>query len=248
MPHPIDWTRLDAAGYRVSVKRSVRQFAWRAGALAVVVWGCGIAAASVPLALVGLVLLWACTWNFFRPSVTGLLVDGTALILTAVGLVGLSWMWFDGSTMANANKAMFAALPQLFWGIRRIASFSTARLAADDPDAMAALEGMVAELSKRDAKTDEAVVEFRTGRFHHLRNRLGLYSEGVVALLEHQAVRLDLRTDVWIELRGTTSLGRSLKVEVRMGDFQLTGEMPAAHFERFEHWKTGMSVSRSAAA
>ena len=175
-------------------------------------------------------------------------MDGSALILTGVGLLGSSWIWFDGSASANANKAMFTALPQIFWGIRRIASFRTAQVAANDPDAMAALEGMVTELSKRDARTDETVVEFRTGRFHRNRNRLGLYPEGVVALLEHEAVRLDRRTDVWIDPRGTTSLGRSLKVEVRMGDLLLAGEMPAAHLERFERWKTGLALARSAAA
>jgi len=248
MPHAIDWSRLDAAAYRVSVKRSVRQFAWRTGILAVVVWGCGIAAASLPLALVGLVLVWACTWNYFRPAVTGLLVDGSALILTGLGLLGLSWSWFDGSVLANGNKAMFTALPQLIWGVRRLASYRTARLAADDPQAIAALETIVTKLSKRDAKTDEAVVLFHTGRFHHHHNRLGLFAEGMVALLEGQAVRLDRRADVWIEPRGTTSLGRSLKVELRMGELQLAGEVPTAHLERFEHWKTGMAVPRSAAA
>jgi hypothetical protein len=33
-----------------------------------------------------------------------------------------------------------------------------------------------------------------------------------------------------------------------MSDLQLTGEMPAAHFERFERWKLGQSQSRPIAA
>ncbi len=68
-----------------------------------------------------------------------------------------------------------------------------------------------------------------------------------IALQEHQAIRLGKRTDIWIEARGTAWLGRSIKLEVQMGDLRLTGEMPAEHFERFEHWKLGLSRPRSIA-
>jgi len=43
----------------------------------------------------------------------------------------------------------------------------------------------------------------------------------------------------------TTWRGRSIKVAIQMGDLRLTGEMPAAHFER---WKCGLSQPRSIAA
>ena len=98
-----------------------------------------------------------------------------------------------------------------------------------------------------DAKADPTVAEFRTGRFH-LRNRIGLYTDGAIALLEQQAVRLERRTDIWIEARGTTWHGRSMKVRIQMSDLTLMGEMPAAHFERFERWKLGMSPARPIAA
>ena len=115
----------------------------------------------------------------------------------------------------------------------------------------AAFQTLVAklrELSKREGKTDPTVAEFRTGRFHHHRNRLGLYADGAIALLEGEVVRLERRSDIWIEASGTTSLGRSIKVRLRIGDVELTGHMPSAHFERFERWKLGLSQPRAIAA
>jgi hypothetical protein len=130
---------------------------------------------------------------------------------------------------------------QVVWGVRRVALYPTARLAANDSQAIARLESIVGELSKRKAKDDSTVVEFWTGRIRSQRNRLGLYAEGAIGLLAHQAVRLERRADIWVEAHGTSWLGRSIKVGVQMGDLRLTGEMPAAHFERFEQWKSGLS-------
>jgi hypothetical protein len=134
------------------------------------------------------------------------------------------------------------------WGVRRLAFYRTARLAVNDPEAIARLEFLVQELSKRNGRSDPTVAEFRTGRFRAHRNRLGLYDEGAIALLEHRAVRLEKRADIWIEARGTTWLGRSAKVGIRMGDLHLTGEMPVTHFERFERWKSGQSQTLPIAA
>ena len=134
------------------------------------------------------------------------------------------------------------------WGIRRLAIYPTACFAAIDFQAIARLESIVRELSKRKAKADPTVAEFWTGRIRSQRNRLGPYTDGAIALLEHQAVRLERRADIWIEVRGTTWLGRSIKVGIQMGDLRLTGEMPAAHFERFERWKCGLSRPGSIAA
>jgi hypothetical protein len=59
---------------------------------------------------------------------------------------------------------------------------------------------------------------------------------------------LERRADIWIEARGTTSLGRSVKVWVQMSDLRLAGEMPVEHFERFERWKSGLAQPRPIAA
>lgn len=248
LSHPIDWSRLDDAAYRVSVKRSVRRFAWTAGILSAVVVGGAIAGSSPPLAALGLLMLGACAWNLGRTAVTGLLVDGGALVLVGAGFIAYSWVSLGGLDGGNANKAMLTGLLQMAWGARRIWAYRTARQASHDPEAMTALEALIGELSKRNARTDDGVVEFWTpSRFRH-RSRIGLYPEGSIALLEHQAVRLERRSDIWIETRGTTALGRSIKVEIQMSDLQLAGEMPTEHFQRFERWKLGMPVSRSAAA
>ena len=89
---------------------------------------------------------------------------------------------------------------------------------------------------------------FRNVRFHVQRVRLGLLPYGMVAVFGHEAVRLERRTDITIDARGSTWLGRSIKVVVRMSDLELMGVMPAAHLERFEQWKLGVAPPRAIAA
>lgn len=243
----VEWNRLDAAAFRVSMKRSVRRFAWYAAIAGAVVVACGIGGRSVPLTAIGLVLAGAGAWNLRRPSITGLLVDGVAMIL-AGAFQCLTWAWLDDARPSSVGKWVIAGLFQIAWGIRRIALYPTARLAVDDPEAIARLESLVREVSRRDARSDPAVAEFRTGGFRRRRNRLGLHAEGVIGLLEHQAVRLEKRADVWIEAIGTTALGRVVRVRIQMSDLQLTGEMPAEHLERFERWKAGATGPSALAA
>ncbi len=245
--HDLDWNRLDAAGFRVSMKCSVRRLAWFLAVVGALVVVLRLAGPFVPLVAIGLVLFCAGVWNLWRPSILGLIVDGFAMIL-AGAFQCLVWLWIEDARASSAGKWAIAGVVQIVWGIRRIATYRTARLATHDPQAIARLEAIVLELSKRDAKADPAVAEFWTGRCLGRRNRLGLYPDGAIALLEHQAVRLERRADLWIEARGTTWLGRSIKVRIQMGDLQLMGQMPAAHFERFERWKLGLSQPRPIAA
>ena len=208
---------------------------------------CGFAGGLLPLAAIGLVLVGAGVWNICRPAISGLIVDGVVMILTGL-FNGLLWLWIENTRSSSVGSWVIAGLVQIVWGIRRLAIYPTARSAVNDPQAIARLESIVRNLSKADGKTDPSTAEFRTGRFHHHRNRLGLYADGAVALLEGEVVRLEKRSDIWIEAAGTTSLGRSIKVRIQMGDFELTGQMPSAHFERFERWKLGLSQPRSLAA
>jgi len=229
------------------MKRSVRRLGWFGAVVGAFVLACGFAGAFVPLVAIGLALVCAGVWNICRPSITGLIVDGVVMIL-AGAFNCLAWLWIEDARASSAGRWIIAGLVQIVWGIRRLTIYPTARFAANDPQAIARLESMVRELSKRKAKADPTVAEFRTGRLRSQRNRLGLYADGAIALLEHQAVRLERRADIWIEARGTTWHGRSIKVEIQMGDLRLTGEMPAAHFERFERWKLGQSHWRPIAA
>jgi hypothetical protein len=246
MSEPIEWNRLDAAAYRLSMKRSVRRLAWLLSVVGVIVIACGIKAPLLPLVVIGAVFLIAGVWNLRRTSVTGLVVDGIAVTLAGV-FSALAWQWVErGDT--HMAKAMFGGLLQILWGIKRIRLWTTARNAYDDPPAIALLEAIVAELSKRKSR-DETVVEFTTGRFPRWhRNRLGLYTEGVVGLLEGGVVRLDKRSDTWIEARGTDVRAETIKVSVRMSDLELTATMDAKHLERFERWKLAMTATRSIAA
>jgi hypothetical protein len=242
-----DWNRFDAAAFRVSIRRSVRRYGWFLAVVGAIVAACGFAGDLAPMAVTGLLLACAGAWNIVRPSITGLIVDGIALLL-AGAFNCLAWLWIEGARTTSVVRWIAAGVIQIVWGIRRLAIYRTARLSADDPDAIARLEAVVHELSKRNAKADPTIVEFWTGRFRRRRNRLGLYSEGAIALLEHQAVRLERRADIWIEARGTTWHGRSIKVRIQMGDLQWMGQMPAAHFDRFERWKLGLSQPRPIAA
>ena len=243
----MDWSQLDAAAYRVSMKRSVRRLAWFLAVVGAFVLACGLAAPFVPLVVMGVVFVCAGAWNIRRTSVAGLIVDGVAVIVTGI-CNGVAWLWIEDGRPSILVKCAIACLVQIVWGVRRLATYRTARFAANDPQAIAHLESIVRELAKRDATHDLAVAEFWTGGIRRQRNRLGLYADGAIALLEHQAVRLERRADIWIEVRGTTWLGRSVKVGVQMGDLHLAGEMPAAHFERFERWKLGQSRPRPIAA
>jgi hypothetical protein len=229
------------------MKRSVRRQGWFLAGVGAVVTVCGVAAPLMPMAVIGPVLLAAGVWNIGRPSFTGLIVDGVAVILTGAFHCLLS-LWMGDARASGLGKWTLAGVIQIVWGVRRIATYWTSRFAVNDPRAIARLEALVREVSKRAAKADETVAEFWTGRFRQRRNRLGLYAEGTIGLLEGQAVRLEKRSDIWIEESGTTWRGRSIKVRIQMSDLELTGQMPAAHFERFERWKLGQSQPRSIAA
>ena len=242
-----DWNRLDAAAYRVSMMRSVRRMAWFIAGAGVVVTACGLGARVVPMIAVGVVLASAGAWNLLRTSVSGLVVDGGALIVCGVFLA-TAWRWMEPERPSQAANSIVAGVLQIVWAVRRLALYRTARHAVRDPQAIARLESIVRDLSRRDVRTDETVVQFRTGRFRHHRNRLGLYAEGVVGILESTAIRLDKRSDVWIEASGTTAIGRAIKVKIQMSDLQLAAEMSVGHFQRFERWKLGQSQARSIAA
>lgn len=237
-----DWDRLDAAGFYVSVMRSVRRVAWFSVGIGLFVASCGLAALPSPaLIIVGLGLAATGLWNLIRPSPTGMLVDSLAMI--GVGVFNcLMWLWVPGQGGTHAGRAAFAGLMQIAWGISRLKFYPVARQARAAPDVVARLESIVRDLRKRKA-SDPAVVEFATGSFPHKRNRIGLFPEGAVGLLEnYEAVRLARRGAIWIESRGTGSmLGRSVKVAVHMDDLELTGSMSEEHFQRFEGWKLGMS-------
>ena len=228
------------------MKRSIRRLAWFEAVLGVVVLACGIAAPFVPLIAVGVALTGAGLWNLLRTSVHGLLVDGVTIILAGV-FNCVAWLWMEHARATSVGNWIVTGVLQIVWGVRRLALYPTARAAPNDSQAIARLESIVRELSKRNAKDDPTVVEFRTGRWPGRRDRIGLYDLGSVALLEHTAVRLEKRTDIWIEARGTT-FGGALKVAIQMSDLHLTGRMSAAHLERFERWKLGLSLPRPVAA
>jgi hypothetical protein len=228
------------------MKRSVRWLAWFLAIIGLFVIGCGVAARFVPLITVGMVLATVGSWNLVNTSIHGMMLDGMAMILTGL-LGGLVWLWIDHARSTSAGKWIFTGVVQLWWGVQRLATWNTARFTRNDREAIARLEALIRDLSKRKAKSDPSVVEFWTGRWRPHRNRVGLYAEGSIALLDHQAVRLEKRGDIWIETRGTFWLGRSVKVRVQMSDLELMGWMPTAQFERFERWKLGLSQARKVA-
>jgi len=241
------WNRLDAAGFGVSVKRSVRRLAWIEAAVGIVATACGVAAHFLPLVTLGVALAGIGFWNLARPSEQGVLVDGLGVILAGVFNL-VAWMWMDHARPTAVGKWMFAGILQVVWGVRRLALYPTARGSTRDASAVTRLEALVREISRRDAKHDPNLVEFRTGRLHWHRNRLGLFAEGAIGLLEGGAVRLEKRGEIWIEASGTHLLGRTIKVKIQMSDYHLAARMQVEHFERFERWKLGQSQVRSIAA
>jgi hypothetical protein len=238
---------LDAAAWRVSMKRSVRRLAWWEALVGGLVATIGILVAFLPGLIVGLVLLAAGVWNLWRTSINGMLVDGIAVILTGL-FSGLAGLFLPGTSESSLFKGAITGLFQIVWGVRRIASWLAARKVVNDPEAIAALEALVRDVSRRKPKSDASVIEFRTGGLRKHRHRLVLLPEGVIGLLAPWVVRLEKRHDLWIEARGTTATGRTAKVRVKMSDLELPAEMPVEHFERYERWKLGSSPERTAAA
>jgi len=242
-----DWSRLDRAGFHVTMMRSVRRQGWLLAVIGVAIVVLGSIARIWPLMAIGVALAAAGAWNVCRPAVSGLAVDGVTLIVT--GLVNcLTWLWVDHAEPTRFAKWILTGGIQVVWGVRRLGLYRMARRIPLDPPAMARLETIVRALASAGARDGPTIAEFRTGRFPKERTRIGLYAEGAIALIGPEAVRLEKRSDIWIEARGTTTLGRSVKVRVQMSDFELEGEMPTADFERFELWKLGQSPARSIAA
>jgi hypothetical protein len=240
-----DWHRLDHAAYRVTMKRSVRRVGWVFVAAGAVITVCGAVAPLYPMLGIGVVIFLAGVWNVRRPDVSGLLVDGIAVILVGA-FQCLAGQWIQPSHEASETKWLIGGLLQIAWGVRRLKTWYEARQAVNDREAIGRLERIVADVSRRRAKSDPTIAEFRTGRWKHERNRLWLSPEGVVGLLPHMVVRLERRNDMHIETRGTTGPGGTLKVSVQMSGLMLSGHMSSEHFQRFESWKLGQT--RPAAA
>src|SRR5258705_5535321 len=164
-----DWNRLDDAAFRVSIRRSVRHLAWYEVAIGAAVVFCGVGAPLMPLVVVGAVLVCAGLWNLCRTSIEGMVVDGVAVILTGA-FSASAWMWMDDARATGIARGIFVGAMQIVWGVRRIAFHRTARRAVNDPDAIAGLEAVVRDLTKRNAKTDLGAIEFRTGPLGRHRN------------------------------------------------------------------------------
>ena len=242
-----DWDRMDAAGFRVSMIRSVRWLAWFTLGIGAGVLALGFGARDAPLVMIGAVLAAAGLWNVWRPSVAGMLVDGVAMIASGAFLI-FQGLADAGSGPLSAGKGIAAGMPQIIWAFRRLALLPLAWRQPNDRQAIAHLEQLVRVVSRRDVKHDPTVVEFRSGRFNLHRNRIGFFDVGAVNLLEQQVVRLERRGDIWIERVGTSVSGRTLKVEVRLSDYSVRGTMRAEHLERFEQWKLGMAPGTKSAA
>src|SRR5262245_49371763 len=90
MHEPVEWNRLDAAGYRVTVKRSVRRVAWFLLVIGIVILACGVMAPLYPLLVIGALYVCVGSWNLWRPSVHGLLLDAIALFAAGI-FTALSW-------------------------------------------------------------------------------------------------------------------------------------------------------------
>jgi hypothetical protein len=229
---------MDAAAYRLSTLRSIRRLAWIEAGVGLVALTAGLLAPALPLAAIGSVILAAGLWNLLRPSVTGMLVDGVAVVLAGV-FTALVWTWLDEPRTSSAiGRWVIGGIGQIVWGVRRILGYRAVLVAADDPPAMARLAALVRELSRRDPQHDPSVVRLATrSGLRPERHRIGLFGEGAITLFASGPIRLERPRDIDVEPTGSGALGRSVKVRVRMSDLELTGEMPAEHFERFERWK-----------
>jgi len=244
-----NWERLDAASFRVSVLRSLRRSGWISAVVGAICIALGCVLPATPaLIVLGVMLAGAGAWNIRRPSPAGLVVDGASII--AIGLFNVaSFLWAGAESASSATRWTVAGLVQIVWGARRLALFPKARAAMADPEAVRQLEAIVRDLAKRKPRADAGVIEFITGRVRSKKNRIGLYPEGAIGLLENnEAVRLERRDDIEIENHGKAWLGSRIKVVVRMSDLRLKGTMSADHLQRFENWKLGVSLPQAFAA
>ena len=236
-----DWDRLDAGSFRFTILRSLRRNGWASAAVGAICLAMGLAPPFTPaLIAVGAVLLPAGIWNAWRPSPPGLIADGLSVLAT--GLVGAtSLLWFGPEHTRDATRWTIVGLFQIAWGVKRLALYSTARYAMADPRTLRELELIARDLSKRKAKSDPGVIDFTTGWYRRIRQRIGLFPEGAIGLLENrEALRFERRHDVEITLHRKSWIGRSVGVTVRMSDLTLKGSMPEEHYQRFENWKMGI--------
>src|SRR5262245_56935930 len=133
-----DWNRLDAAAFRVSIRRSVRRYGWIFAVVGALLLAFGLAGDHSPMAAIRVLLASAGVWNLCRRSVTGVIVDGIGMIISG-SFVGLAWLWIENARASSVARWIAAGAIQVVWGIRRLAFYATARHAANDPEAIARL-------------------------------------------------------------------------------------------------------------
>jgi hypothetical protein len=242
-----DWDRLDRASYRTSMIRSVRKIGWIMAMVGALLVAFAFIGPVPPLAWLGALLVAAGGWNFLRPSLAGMVVDGATMVLVGVALC--AWrLWLADDAEVRFSKDVVGGLFMIWRGVVRLRGYRVARDMVDDPPAIRSLLALARAVARRDARHDEGIVELTLDtRFRH-RNRFGLFTEGAVGLLEDDVVRLEKRSDIRIEPVGSTWLGRKVKVNVHLGELERRASMSREHLERFEHWKLGMAPATSIAA
>lgn len=252
MNAPSPSQRLQQAADYLTVRRVVRT--WAIGSL--VIGLITILLSLIPpfdlvSAVLGLVLIGSGGFNLLRPRPLGLAIDGATVVLVGVFNVVDS---VTGMRAGNSGAAVWLRVGvfQLFWGAQSFWRFARYRHAFDVTPAESDLEQLdesLATLRKARAKESPDVIEFTVSGSRNTRwkGRLG-DRDALLTTVVRDEVRVAAREEIEITDRGKVLIGSARKATFTIRGKDMKGTIPAESLERFQQWKTGISMPRPIAA
>ena len=182
--------------------------------------------------LIGLFLVGSGIYLLVKPSPRGMLLNGIGFAL--IGLWNIFGFFFR--TDANQFWLIMGAL-QLKWAFdnyRRFTVFTKLTAEAPAPETVTYMNGLVKDINASSAKNLDYIIEFIVNG-SRCKGRM-LENMAVFVLGKGQGIFVAWKADVYMERAGEAR-GKSLPVNVHVGNSVLKGAISPEHLDRYQAWK-----------
>ena len=195
---------------------------------------------GLTIGLIGLFLLVEGIWLRVAPTPIGLVLEGIALIL--LGIWNLLETVHGLITRRQMGVMGFIGAVQVFVGVQSIREFPGFRKVrrSTPPDVIREVENLINGIRKANAKSCDDIIEIQSTSFLAGSTKWKARLAGPCAICitgKKDKVLILAEDEVLLERTGKVLLGKTLRIEGRLGADAVKGTMSPEHFERFEAWK-----------
>ncbi len=191
------------------------------------------------LAALGLFLFVEGIWLLVKPSHTGFIVDGVALL--AIGVWNMLIAFADMADDNGGGRWLILAGFQILWGIQSFGKASRAGEALSvtvSKDAADRAEAIIRTIYKSNYKINPNFIQFSQKNFTVDQLWKGVLLEDVAVLVgvKTQQSIVANKADLAIIQKGDTKPGKPVKADLKAGDKQIAVVIPAETMSRIQAW------------